>query len=596
MSLAANRVNNSSLRSAPWNNLLYWLYVTIKREIEISYAFMESNFDAAFVPFPIFATASLLHRKGTYEEVVSSLTNTLLYGFFFYYSTELANNADGGTIEDEINKPNRPIVQSQTTVAAAKLRFYLASAMWLLLSYILDVYIWSLLWIAVLVSHYLLRASRIGPAKDLCIVLGVTSQLMACWKLGGSDMHDGWRWVKLIILWIFFTVPIQDFRDVPGYLAAGRRTTPILLGDFPARIYASMGLVATEYILITHRVFEFGYTLPTALMTSLISLLTLGLIYRLTRLRTIVHDRVSYRWYIALYNLILITAKDEFILLRHTSEGKLERVHVPDATLDPLDMVHVEYPSDLQELEPGGSITYCHSLPRRYREQLEPGETYELVWTGTKIPFWDWGVPSDYVESRLTASPTQPDLILPGGPRVTFTYEQIESPAFIRRQSTPPLLPSDRVQGAPILSVELSGPKIITPEGKHYASLHVRYHGGPTDQPIIFRNHVIWELLRSYRLESGLWELQEGPCGCAGLFLDDPNITVNVVEDEGFITLKPGEYWSRSWIILEDIYGWEVGDIWRYRFKGGTVDWWDYGGVDEHVDTNVQIPPHPWGR
>lgn len=118
-------------------------------------------------------------------------------------------------------------------MAAAKLRFYLASATWLLLSYILDVYIWSLLWIAVLVLHYLLRASRIGPAKDLCIVLGVTSQLMACWMLGGSDMCDGWRWVKLIILWIFFTVPIQDFRDVPGDLAAGRRTTPILLGDFP---------------------------------------------------------------------------------------------------------------------------------------------------------------------------------------------------------------------------------------------------------------------------------------------------------------------------------------------------------------------------
>lgn len=151
-------------------------------------------------------------------------------------------------------------------------------------------------------------------------------------------------------------------------------------------------------------------------------------------------------------------------------------------------------------------------------------------------------------------------------------------------------------QSAPILSVELSGPKTIAPEGKHCASLHVRYHGGPTDQPIIFRNHVIWELLRSYRLESGLWELQEGPCGCSGLFLDDPNITVNVVEDEGFITLKPGEYWSPSWIILEDIDGWEVGDIWRYRFKGGTVDWWDYGGVDEHADTNIQIPPHPWRK
>ncbi|KAE8373295.1 hypothetical protein BDV26DRAFT_285238 [Aspergillus bertholletiae] len=244
--------------------------------------------------------------------------------------------------------------------------------------------------------------------------------------------------------------------------------------------------------------------------------------------------------------------QDGFILLRHTSDGKLERVPVPDATLDPLDMVHVEDPFDLQELKPGGSITYCHSLPRRYREQLEPGETYELVWSGTKIPLWDWGVPSDYVGSRLAANPVQPDLIIPGGPSVTFTYKQIESPVFIRRQSTPPLLPSDRVQGAPVLSVELSGPNTIVPEGKHYASLHVHYHGGPTDRPIIFRNHIIWELFRSYRLEDGLWELQEGPWGCSGLFLDDPDITVNVAEDEGFVTLKPGEYWSPSWIILEE--------------------------------------------
>ncbi|KAE8410247.1 hypothetical protein BDV36DRAFT_131366 [Aspergillus pseudocaelatus] len=258
--------------------------------------------------------------------------------------------------------------------------------------------------------------------------------------------------------------------------------------------------------------------------------------------------------------------QDGFILLRHTSDGKLERVPVPDAIQDPIDIVHVKYSFDVQELKPGGSITYYHSLPRRYREQLEPGETYELVWPGTKIRLWGWGVPNDYVGSHLAANPVQPDLIIPGGASVTFTYEQIESPAFIRRQSTPPLLPSDRVQGAPVLSVELSGPNTIVPEGKHSASLHVRYQGGPTDRPIIFRNHVIWDMFRSYRLEDGLWELQEGPCGCPGLFLDDPDITVNVAEDEGFVTLKPGECWSPSWTILEEIYGWKVGDTWRYRF------------------------------
>ncbi|EHA28219.1 hypothetical protein ASPNIDRAFT_43467 [Aspergillus niger ATCC 1015] len=246
MSLVANRASIPNPRSVSGSSVIYWLYVTIKREIELSYWFMESNFDAAFVPFPIFTTASLLYRRATYAEAVLSLAYTLLYGFLFYYSTELANNAEGGTIEDKINKPNRPIVQSQTTVAAVKIRFYIASGTWLLLSYTLDVHMWSLLWVVVLISLYLLHFSRIGPAKDLCIVLGVVSQLMACWKLGGSDMHYGWRWVKLIILWIFFTVPIQDFRDVPGDLAAGRRTTPILLGDIPARIYTSLGLVSME--------------------------------------------------------------------------------------------------------------------------------------------------------------------------------------------------------------------------------------------------------------------------------------------------------------------------------------------------------------
>ncbi|TPR06640.1 NYN domain family protein [Aspergillus niger] len=318
MSLVANRASIPNPRSVSGSSVIYWLYVTIKREIELSYWFMESNFDAAFVPFPIFTTASLLYRRATYAEAVLSLAYTLLYGFLFYYSTELANNAEGGTIEDKINKPNRPIVQSQTTVAAVKIRFYIASGTWLLLSYTLDVHMWSLLWVVVLISLYLLHFSRIGPAKDLCIVLGVVSQLMACWKLGGSDMHYGWRWVKLIILWIFFTVPIQDFRDVPGDLAAGRRTTPILLGDIPARIYTSLGLVSMEYILISHRVFELGYTLPTALMTSIISLVTLCLIYRLNFLRSIEHDRVSYRWHIALYNLILLTASVSFISRDHS--------------------------------------------------------------------------------------------------------------------------------------------------------------------------------------------------------------------------------------------------------------------------------------
>ncbi|KAJ5793292.1 uncharacterized protein N7503_009270 [Penicillium pulvis] len=69
---------------------------------------------------------------------------------------------------------------------------------------------------------------------------------MACWELGGSKSEFGWPWVKIIATWVFFTAPIQDFRDVPGDKASGRRTTPMLLGDIPARIYTSCNLVLFE--------------------------------------------------------------------------------------------------------------------------------------------------------------------------------------------------------------------------------------------------------------------------------------------------------------------------------------------------------------
>ncbi|KAB8074264.1 hypothetical protein BDV29DRAFT_191148 [Aspergillus leporis] len=230
-----------------------------------------------------------------------------------------------------------------------------------------------------------------------------------------------------------------------------------------------------------------------------------------------------------------------FVLLRHTSDGKLETVPIPDAIQGPLDIVNVKYPFDVTELKPGRSIVYSG-----------PGETYELVWPGTKNWLRDWGIPNDH-----------PDLIIPGGASVTFTYEQIESPVFNRRRSTPAVLLSDLVQGAPFLSVELSGPDTLVPWGKHSASCHVRYHGGPTDRPIIFRNHVIWEQRRPYRLEESLWELRES--GCPGIFLEDPDNTVNVAEEKDFVTLRPGEYWNHSWRILDDIDGWEIRDTWRYH-------------------------------
>lgn len=107
---------------------------------------------------------------------------------------------------------------------------------YLVYSHHVQVLSWSLLWVLTIFSSYVLHTAKFGPAKDLSMSLGTAAQLMAAWKLGGSPSELGWDWVRTVCIWVYFTVSIQDFRDVPGDRACGRRTTPILLGDTLGRL------------------------------------------------------------------------------------------------------------------------------------------------------------------------------------------------------------------------------------------------------------------------------------------------------------------------------------------------------------------------
>jgi len=179
------------------------------------------------------------------------LIDALAYGFLYAYTIDTANNAEGGGLEDEINKPDRPILSETTTVAATKARFYISTLVWIIYSYFLDVHEWTLLWVVTVYISYALHAAKFGPAKDLSMALGTIAQLMACWEIGGSDIEVGWSWVKIIALWVFFTVAIQDFRDVPGDRACGRWTMPILLGDVLGMLMCSIvGSILTSYIKV----------------------------------------------------------------------------------------------------------------------------------------------------------------------------------------------------------------------------------------------------------------------------------------------------------------------------------------------------------
>lgn len=102
------------------------------------------------------------------------------------------------------------------------------------------------MWVAISFAHNFLSFGDFGPTKDMCIGLGCVAQLTAAWLIGGAPYEVGWNWIKIIALYTLFPIPLQDLRDVPGDLAVGRRTTPILMGDMPCTSCSSFSTFCTH--------------------------------------------------------------------------------------------------------------------------------------------------------------------------------------------------------------------------------------------------------------------------------------------------------------------------------------------------------------
>ncbi|KAI0459293.1 UbiA prenyltransferase family [Xylaria acuta] len=287
-------------------------YSFLLSEASVCWNLLKSNIDGAFLPFPIFTIASLLHKGAPWHEVIVRLVYALIYAFFYHYVFELTNQTARPThrLEDKINKPDRPLVTNSMTLRSARARYYIALATWLAYSYALGTQVWALLWLATIVASwkYSIGLSDFGPTKDLSVVIGLVAQLMAAWHIGGSDPTVSWRWVKVLAVWMYPTIGIQDIRDVPGDLAVGRRTTVILLGDIPARIYHSVGLVVFGYIYIFQWVLHSRYDASTLTVSAAIAALAAGVIFRLFAWRSIESDRKTYRYYMSLYLLKLVAA------------------------------------------------------------------------------------------------------------------------------------------------------------------------------------------------------------------------------------------------------------------------------------------------
>lgn len=158
-------------------------------------------------------------------------------GFLFLYSFVVGNQICG-VDEDRVNKPDRPIAAGTSSLQAARIRWAILTVLYICYGAYLGVGIWTLMWVCISIAHNFLRLGDFGPTKDLCIGIGCVAQLTAAWIIGGSPRDIGWTWIKVIAMYVVFPISVQDLRDVPGDLATGRLTMPIILGDLPCTSYS----------------------------------------------------------------------------------------------------------------------------------------------------------------------------------------------------------------------------------------------------------------------------------------------------------------------------------------------------------------------
>ncbi|RAL10696.1 UbiA family prenyltransferase [Aspergillus homomorphus CBS 101889] len=274
----------------------------LTRELTLCYGFVRRDLGTGLLPVPAFTLASLIYRNAPRSEIAPAIGHAFLYGFLYLY-TFVVSNQISGVSEDKVNKPDRPIASGAESLSAAKNRYWSLTVIYLALGYSLGVCKWTLLWIATTIAHNPLGFSNFGPTKDLCMGLGCIAQLKAAWAIGGAPADMGWAWIKVITLYMLWPIPLQDLRDVPGDLAAGRRTTPILLGDLPARIYISVGIAVSQYLLIYHRILQHRYDDSTVALSVALGLMTVGCIFRLFYFRSLTSDRFSYWLYTVIYVL-----------------------------------------------------------------------------------------------------------------------------------------------------------------------------------------------------------------------------------------------------------------------------------------------------
>lgn len=189
------------------------------------------------VPALFFMLAALKTRfPVSLVELAEVLFRWIVY-FWLYIYTFCLSDQIAGIEEDRLNKPDRPIPRGEVSPKGALIRWGTLTLAFGIVGIWFGVWPWALMWIIATILHNFCGFHKHWFTKNNVIMfIGVLAEVAAAWQLVTPLSATAWRWLLVTSLAVSATAPIQDFRDVSGDRATGRRTLPIILGQGPARL------------------------------------------------------------------------------------------------------------------------------------------------------------------------------------------------------------------------------------------------------------------------------------------------------------------------------------------------------------------------
>lgn len=216
------------------------------------YLFTKGDFKSIVVPHSIFAIsvvvldAGLLDAPRNVFELGHILPRIPLMIFWLWIhllAEDISNQRlPGGIAEDTVNKPWRPIPSGRISAQESQQTLRVIIPVALLTSAVLQSFAPSATFMTLVWLYNDLDAANAGPLQRN--VLNAAGLACCCWGalttlLGSTEAVGGntvlIRWIALTAAVVMTTIQAQDFPDIAGDKARGRKSIPIVFNEGLAR-------------------------------------------------------------------------------------------------------------------------------------------------------------------------------------------------------------------------------------------------------------------------------------------------------------------------------------------------------------------------